>query len=70
LQRPHRENKTQISVKRQQFFFFLQNQLDGFFLTLFAVRSGKVAFVYPANVGSTALQVQAVCRVKLRLAQS
>lgn len=45
----------------------MQYQLDGFFFTLFAVRPGKVAFVYPAYVRGAALQVQAVGRVKLWL---
>ena len=69
LQRPHREDEAQIGVKRQQLFFLLQNQFDRLFLALFAVRAGKVALVYLANLSLRALQIGAVAHVQPRLVQ-
>ncbi len=63
LQRPHREDEAQIGVERQQLFFVLQNQLDGLFLALLAVRTGEVTLVHPAHIMGRALQISAVAGV-------
>ncbi len=60
LQRPHGKDEAQIGVEGEQLFLLLQDQLDGFLLPLFAVRTGKVALVHTAYVLRRALQVGAV----------
>ena len=69
LQCPHREDKAQIGIKRQQLFLLLKNQLDRLFLALFAMRAGKIALMHPSDILCRANQIRPIRRVKIFLGQ-